>query len=132
VARAWTDLQGAGRRPGTTRPGRRAGVQGRRRAAKVASTAESSSVASMAPPCVRRGDWVVDSGGARLDGGWSRPDGEKAADGFTGGYARSAGWLVAARGWGGVGSDAAYGGVTAQEERGSAAARTQETAGMGN
>ena len=86
AARARTDLQDAGRRPGATRPGRRAGGEGWRRAARVASEAESSSVASMAPPCVRRGDWVVDPGGARMDGGWSRLDDEKAADGLTAGY----------------------------------------------
>ena len=77
AARARTDLQDAGRRPGATRPGRRAGGEGWRRAARVASEAESSSVASMAPPCVRRGDWVVDPGGARMDGGWSRLDDER-------------------------------------------------------
>jgi hypothetical protein len=88
AASARMDLQDAGRRPGATRPGRRAGVEGRRRAARVASEVESSSVASMAPPCMRRGDWVVDPIGARMDGGWSRLDDEKAAEWIDWGLCR--------------------------------------------
>jgi hypothetical protein len=100
----------------------------------VASTAESSSVASMAPPCVRR--WIGRS--IRAARGWTA-DGRGlmvrwlATDSLG---AMRAGWLFAARAWpredlvlGEADSDAAYGGSTAQDERGSAATRTRVTAG---